>query len=189
MEPNIRTDAVEVLPHGTQRFHVIDGRRPVSFIGWQIGQADSQNGEDVRWTELSMYKTLTGKYVIEKIGRSDVIHSDTCRRTSKGKRYETLAEAREEKEARDNETLEDLFVPCPDCAPAYDTTPVWAERDISSISSFPTADDAIRSLYRGDRRDGAGAATLSRVARALLESAASVDEAVRVIFERPVDIT
>jgi hypothetical protein len=189
VEPTQTIDGDEKYPRGSQRHTMLDGRRQVSLVGWLIGEANSQNGTDTRWTELAMYKTLTGKYVIEKVGRSDVFHDNSCKRSSKGKQYRDLDEALEEKDSRDDDTLEDIFAQCPDCKPSYDASPVWAERDISTVSTFATAKDAIRSLYRGDRKDTAGASTLSRVARALLENASAKDEEIRTVFEQPVDIT
>src|SRR3954467_12138566 len=76
-----------------ERFNVKDGQRNLTFMGWQVAAADSQSGNDVRWTELTLYKTLTGKYVLEKVGRSDVFHSDKCTRRSKGEKHGDLEDA------------------------------------------------------------------------------------------------
>ena len=62
-----------------KRFQLQDGMQPVTFAGEQLAFASSQRDDHpvARWTELAVYKTVTGKYVREKIGRSDVFHTAT----------------------------------------------------------------------------------------------------------------
>lgn len=169
----------------SQRFNLRDGQRPVTFLGWKLGDADSQSGNDVRWTELALYRTLSNKYVFEKIGRSDVFHSARCTRRSKGKEYTTLDDAMPE-DAGPEDTAENLFVPCPDCKPDRNESPIFAERDIPSVAVFETPVAAIESMYRNDNDGGK---FLSRVARTLLEKAADNDEQIARILHSPADIT
>lgn len=172
-------------PNGEQRWFVKDGQRPLSFMGWQLASANSQTGADVRWTELTLYITTSRKYVLEKIGRSDVFHREECSRRSKGKRYTSLREAIPE-DAQPNETLEELFIKCDDCQPTHDLAPVFVERDIYSVATHDSPAALVDSLYRKDRAD---ARYLSRVARQLLDKASAVDEGIRRVLEAPADIT
>lgn len=181
---------VGIAVDGTEeRFNVKDGQRNLTFMGWQIAAADSQSGSDVRWTELTLYKTLTGKYVLEKVGRSDVFHADNCPRKSKGVRFDSLEDATDDVE----EALEDLFVPCdqdggngPHCHPSYDASPVWVERDISAATVLETAEQVVESLFR---RESNSTRFLSRVSRALLEEAAKHDQEIHRVISVPSDVT
>jgi hypothetical protein len=169
----------------SQRFNIVDGTRPLTFTGHQVAAADSQSGFDVRWTELTLYQTTSGKYILEKVGRSDVFHSERCRRGTKGVRFDTLEDA-VPVDADDNDTFEDIFVPCTDCKPDYTVQPAWVERDIASVSMFETASQMVDSLYRPDRDKPR---FLSRVARILLEKAALDDPEIARVLALPADIT
>jgi hypothetical protein len=175
-----------LMTSGTEkRFDLKDGQRPITFLGWELGSANSQTGTDVRWTELALYKTLSGRYVLEKIGRSDVFHTDACTRRSKGVRYDDLEAAVSEDEDPDTD-IEDLFVPCKECNPSYDDVPVWVERDIAAVAVFDSADKVVQSLFRNDRDN---MRFLSRVSRSLLEEAALHDDGIKEVMSSPADVT
>lgn len=179
------TDVV-TTPGSEQRFNLQDGQRPITFEGWKIAEADSQNGNDYRWTELTLYKTLTGRYVLEKVGRSDVFHSDACKRRSKGVKFEDLDAAVSEEDEATLDDLADLFVPCEECRPAWNTAPVWVERDISAVAVFDSPEKLVQSLFR---RDNDNMKFLSRVSRGLLEQASLHDEGVKQVMSSPADVT
>jgi hypothetical protein len=166
-----------------QRFEVKDGQRTLTFSGWLLAEADSQSGHDVRWTELTLYKTLTGKYVLEKIGRSDVFHADRCKRRSKGVKFDTLEYALSDDQ---DDALEAYFQPCDQCRPAYDEEPVWVERDISAIALFDAPTALVDSLFR---RDGDNMRFLSRVSRNLLDQAKLRDTGIDEVMRTPTDVT
>jgi len=173
----------DIMVKGTEeRFDVKDGQRPLTFMGWLVAEADSQSGHDVRWTELTLYKTLTGKYILEKIGRSDVFHKPDCRRKSKGVRHDSLLDATDDHET----ALADQFVPCDDCHPTYDIEPAWVERDISAVARYEDASALVASLFR---RDADNMPFLSRVARTLLDAAADRDDDIREVVSKPADVT
>ena len=183
LDHELRKEAkVELTEETAQRFDVRDGQRPITFVGWMIADADSQGGHDPRWTELTLYKTVTGKYVLEKVGRSDVFHAPSCRRRSKGVQVDSLEDA----EGGGDEPVEERFVPCPDCRPSFDQEPVFVERDISSIAVYAEPEQMVDSLFR---KDGDNMRYLSRVARELLDEAATSDEDVSRVVNSPADIT
>jgi hypothetical protein len=184
-----------------QRFNVADGQKTITFMGWQLGFASSENEDSVRWTELGLFRTLQGSYVLEKIGRSDVFHSETCnlkdrnnKPKSKGKRYPNLLEALPEDvitsariddpEDELEEVLHEYFVPCEHCNPAYGEVPVWVEKDIFSAPVYSSAEKVVDALYqtRGDNR------FLSRIARSLLDQAMEKDLAIAEAVRKPVEI-
>lgn len=173
-----------------QRYHVRDGQRPLYFTGRMLAESDSQTGDQPRWTELTLYRTSgtddrPGRYVIEKVGRSDVFHSDKCPEGKRGDQYASLDEAVEENERG---RITELFVPCLTCRPGFDTSPVWAERDIFQATVYENAESAIESLYRRDKGNE-NVKFLSRVARVLLDTAAGADEDIARIVRAPVEIT
>lgn len=180
------------LTDDAQRHKLRDGHRVVYVTGAMLGEADSQSGEEVRWTELTLYRTTRGNYVLQKIGRSDVFHTPECKRQSKGRKYDSLQGAWDYTLATgdaepDNRTMEERYVPCEDCDPDHDVAPVFAERDIFSIATYNSAKALFDALHRRDARD-ANAQYLSRVARELLEKASDKDDGVRQVMEAPVTI-
>lgn len=182
------SDTPSAFSGTAQRFQMKDGQRPITFMGRELASADSQYGDEKRWTELTLYMTSGGKYVLEKVGRSDVFHSPLCRRKSKGKEYADLNAALDDILTDDDEDCEpkDRFVPCEDCTPDYDVTPAWVEQDIPTVAVHESTDELMKSLYH---RDVGTSRFLSRVARDLLEKAALVDSAIAEFMNKPTDVT
>ena len=170
-----------------QRFETKDGPRTITFVGWLLGEADSRpTGEQPsRWTELVLFKTIGGQYLLEKVGRSDVFHNESCE-PKKGRRWENLFEALPENIDDDTEP-EDFFVACERCMPEFMDRPVWVEKDIHTTSMFSSAYEVLQALYRPDTRNTANQ-YLSRVARALLDQAVERDEAIRQVLTNPVQV-
>jgi hypothetical protein len=56
-----------------------DGRtRKLVFDGELVGEVSSRRQAGPRWTELRLYKTNAGAYVLEKVGMSVVVHGPGC---------------------------------------------------------------------------------------------------------------
>lgn len=171
------------MQEGTeQRFDLRDGQRPITFVGWMVANADSQSGTNPRWTELSLYRTITGRYVLEKIGRSDVFHSPGCKRKS-GAFFESLDHALE---ADQDRAEDDAYVPCDICKPDFAQQPVYVERDISAVAVYAEPEQLVDALFR---KDADNMRYLSRVSRELLDEAASRDEGIAGVMSSPADIT
>lgn len=59
--------------------HVVNnGSLRISFEGELLGKISSRKPHSTRWTEMSVYHTVGGKYVLEKVGRSIVTHVPGC---------------------------------------------------------------------------------------------------------------
>lgn len=159
-----------------QQFDVRDNSRHLTFTGVKLAASSSNSGEDLRWTDFTLWRTSTGKFVLQKVGRSVIFHSDRCRRRSKGDRYDGLSDVNEVKE----------FSPCPSCKPTKSVTPVWVERDIFQAVVHEDASALLRALYR---TDDDGVPYLSRVARTLLESASKTDSDISRAFNAAIDVT
>jgi hypothetical protein len=56
---------------------VRDGTRLLSFEGDVLATISSQR-DDPRWTEMTLYRTVSGVYILEKVGRSVVTHMPGC---------------------------------------------------------------------------------------------------------------
>jgi hypothetical protein len=87
-----------------QTFEVYDRRQPVRFTGHRLAHTSSRRTDDApRWTELSIYRTVSGKYIMVTEGKSLVYHYDaqSCRG---GERVR-------------NEDIDDYGIPCTSCKP------------------------------------------------------------------------
>jgi hypothetical protein len=175
-EPTTPTDGnVE-----SKRFQIRDSQRLVTFTGECLGESTSQSGTDVRWTELSLYKTDSGRYLVERVGRSDVFHTKSCARRSKGELKQHLSD-----NVPEDRELED-YVPCDECKPSRIDSPVYVERDIFAVNIYATALELFQSLYRVGSN---GIPFLSHVAQVLLEKAMQNDDDIRQIMCTPIEIS
>lgn len=60
-------------------YDVRDGStRTIRFQGQLLGEVSSRRAQAPRWTELRLYKTEAGAYVLEKVGASVVVHAPNC---------------------------------------------------------------------------------------------------------------
>lgn len=176
-----------------QRFETKDGPRNITFVGWKLGEASSAPTGDqpARWTELRLFFTQGGQYVIEKVGCSDVFHNESCPtepgKPRRGKRWNNLWDAIPADLQDEYADTEDIFVPCEKCSPDFDDEPVWVEKDIYSTALYSTPQEVLEALYRPDTRNSS-AKYLSRVARSLLDQAIERDEPLRAVLTAPVEV-
>lgn len=175
-----------------ERFTTQNGPQKISFVGWRLGEADSRPGEEQppRWTELRLFLTQGGQYILEKVGCSDVFHNETCPvepgKPRRGKRHNNLWDALPD-DVGDDIGPEDIFVPCDRCSPDFDDEPVWVEKDIYTTVMYSTPQEVLEALYRPDTRKSA-TKYLSRVARSLLDQAIERDEALRQVLTAPIEV-
>jgi hypothetical protein len=57
---------------------VRDGHRLLTFDGQLLAAVSSRDGEKDRWTEMRVYQTNGGSYILEKVGRSVRLHMPGC---------------------------------------------------------------------------------------------------------------
>lgn len=55
-----------------ERHAVIDGDRELQFAGVLLGHSTSWAPNKTRWAEITIYRTIAGKYVVSGVGRSTV---------------------------------------------------------------------------------------------------------------------
>lgn len=55
-----------------------------SFTGKLLGHASTERGHSLRWTEIDIYKTAGGNYIVSRLGKSLVYHVADATCTSSG---------------------------------------------------------------------------------------------------------
>lgn len=154
-----------------ETYEIHDGSRCLTFVGEKIGDVSSHRSTAPRWSEYRLFRTAAGQYVLQKIGRSIVVHNQGC------------------DEIRDDLQLFQMRHPGHDpidgwwlcdicCADGYDITSVLVESDRNWVLVTENPDDVVEALYR---RKG-GAKSLPRLSIDLLERAAAVDERIAVAY-------
>jgi hypothetical protein len=68
-----------IMTTDAEPWEVQDHDRMITFTGVLLGDASSQSPGKDRWTEVAIYRTAAGKYIVEKIGKSRVPgETDRC---------------------------------------------------------------------------------------------------------------
>lgn len=141
---------------------VQDGSRILTFEGRLLGAVSSKRSAP-RWSELRLYKTHGGSYVLEKVGRSVVLHIPGCKSVlGKIPRFE---------DEHPGDDPDDGYW-YDDCVPdIYDITSLLVEKDRHWALIADDPAQIIDALYR--RRDGAR--HLPRLSIELLEKVSRED--------------
>lgn len=143
-------------------YRVQDGSRVLTFDGRLLGSASSKRSAP-RWSELKLYRTAAGTYVLEKIGRSTVLHVPGCSEI-----LGTLPRFEDEYPGQDPD---DFWYD--DCVPeVYDMTSLLVEADRHWALIAEDPGQVIDALYR--RKNGAR--HLPRLSIELLDHVVREDE-------------
>ena len=140
-----------------------DGRM-VQFTGTMLSTASSQRPDALRWTEITIYRTQAGKYVVHKVGRTVVFHrpNEKCTSGVDGRPYMT-----------------DQHLPCPKCKPDRGDNRVMTETDRHTVHITETADGVVECAHT---QDDDGTTYLTRPARSALERASEQDPAIHSAY-------
>lgn len=114
-----------------RHYRVRDQFNTLAFEGRLIGEATTETPESPRWTEIRIYKTRGGNYVVERVGVSLVYHAPDAPCAS--------GVSKTASQVLGDEDLRDLE-PCERCTPpSVETSPPTArfkvETDRHSASS------------------------------------------------------
>lgn len=90
-------------PKEYRTYEVRDSISPVQFQGSLLAEISNESDQRNRWTEVRLFRTESGRYVLNVIARSVVFHSPTGCATANGERTT----------ARD--ALDEDGVPCRNC--------------------------------------------------------------------------
>ncbi|SRR6266545_1021531 len=142
-------------------FSVYDGHEEIRFDGELLGESSTETPTSPRWTEIQIYKTNAGKYIIHRIGVSLVYHS----------------KEKSQCDAGVTTKWEDLpvdGVPCQRCRPTEDST-VLAELDrhTSDVCEASEVRDQLSLKHQN------GQSFLSTPAKRALDQALAADNNLR----------
>ena len=141
-------------------FRLKDGNRVIKFSGEFLAEATSKEDDSLRWSEFKLYKTQSGKYVLQRVGLSIVYHTTWCRHGLDPVPKETVVSGG--------------WVPCSKCRPDLDTDAVICpEKMRVKVVMTPDAESVVKSLYM---KDSDNVFYLTNVAKELLTEASKVDE-------------
>jgi hypothetical protein len=147
------------------------GDHRVRFTGTILAQKSSKQGrDDLRWTEIEIYRTAAGNYIVHKVGRSVVVHKPDRDCTS-GEPY-------------NYRTFDAGVHACPRCVPDLSQVVplaprLFRETDRHTVHVSETARGAVESCYT---QDGDRVAYLTFPARSALHEAAQQDSDIRDAF-------
>jgi hypothetical protein len=150
---------------------VRDGSRQITFDGDLIAAVSSAGGSKPRWSEYKLYKTVNSTYVLEKIGRSIVVHMPACPEI-----IDQLDRFQDKNPGRDPS---DGWWFCESCTHGrVDITALLIEHDRHWVTITEDPIHVVDALYR--KRDGAR--HLPRLILELLDQAARVDDSIAEAF-------
>lgn len=159
-----------VLPVFDQQ--VRDGNRLLTFDGHLLASISSRTDERDRWTEMRVYQTAGGSYILEKVGRSMRLHMPGC--------ADILKDLPLFQQAHPGEDPEEGYSWCDVCSPPigeeYDFTQLLAEEDRYWATVSEDHKVIIDALYR----KRAGYTRLPRISIDLLNKLCLVDPAFEV---------
>ena len=153
------------------QYQLNDGSRHVIFKGIQIAYLSSERPGVSRWTDMAMFKTVGGSYIVNRIGVSAIAHHIDCHHIT-NKHLPSVFETHEDEIA-----IEDRD-PCPVCKPdiarllAEDPASLKIEKDRHWAAVASSAPAIIESL----QTTKAGVKSLSSLATGLIEMAAIYDQ-------------
>jgi hypothetical protein len=153
-------------------FRIKDGDRILEFEGERIAHSSSQKKDSERWAEFDLYRTIGGRYVLSRIGRSLVFHAPPCEEIRRSGTPVPVA------------TLGTDSVACQTCRPNVDADfanqLVVPEKEIPWAMVYADPEAVIDALIR---TDNGGNRYFTNVARNLLRAAAREDRWIRDAYQ------
>lgn len=150
-----------------QDFQIPDRNgRQVVFTGVLLAKGSSDDGKVMRWSEIELYRTQAGKYVIHTIGQSSVFHqaSSICSRDAQPLSLEELSKDR----------LGQLSS-CRRCRPAL-AGDVLMEQPRHAVIVADEARGVVNQLWS---KDEDGTHFMTKLNERVLEQASDSDEQLR----------
>jgi hypothetical protein len=153
--------------------------------GWLLGSSSTESDDSTRWTEIEVYRTITGKYVVRILGKSVVYH----RHFPSGSGHVGCNTG----DVQAGLDMDADMEPCRRCRPPadyknplYDEVKFNVEVDIPTIKTANNARQLIRSL----REKGVDQEpdSMSYPAAKLLRELADKDPAIRIERDKRVSL-
>lgn len=141
----------------TPKQHVVrDSTRRYAFTGTRLAYVSSEKPFKNRWTEIEVYRTQGGIYIVHRIGVTTLVHLEDCDQL---KRYHKRYCPGINGIASDELAPEDRD-PCPDCNPDLaallhsEPAILKFERDRHQVHICETPEDVIQALHTPNRDTG-----------------------------------
>lgn len=153
-------------------YQVRDINRTLSFTGTLLAESSSRTVGKPRWTDLRLYRTDNGTYILEKVGASRLMHMPGCRKSMGDlPRFQDLYPGAD---PDDPEFAYDDCVPDP-----YDFTALRIEQDRhwAQITERPEAIVKAVMRYKG------GVTKMPYTSAVLLAKAAEVDDGIAEVYD------
>ena len=152
-------------------FVVRDGYRRIGFSGDLLAKASSKRPGVWRWTELALYRTANGVYILQKVGASRVMHVRDCPEV-----VDNLPRFQAVYPGEDPDDDEFLFCDCVPDIYDFPSLLVESDRHWAQIND----DDPVRLIkslmrYKVDKKTGTRTYWFPRASSKLLEQAAELD--------------
>lgn len=151
------------------KYEVKNGSRLLRFEGQKLAFSSSRRNDSPRWIEFDLYKTVSGSYVLSRVGVSHVFHSSVCPLVEKYGLHES--------------SVEDLGVDavgCNECDPDFDDPILYPESFRYWTLVADDAETVLDALYQPDSRSRGR--YLTRVAERLLEAASLLDPDIDQVY-------
>jgi hypothetical protein len=172
-------EADGVLRH----YRLYNDRQSVIFQGYLLASVSSERDGVQRWTEIEIFRTKGGRYIVNKVGVSVVVHLIDCPEVSTKKRHGIADLLPEETPPRDRE-------PCPVCNPdvwgLLDTDPasLTFEQDRHRTDTYLDPQEMIEDLYIIK----SGKRVLTTIVLSALDEASKSDPVVAATYNRTIYI-
>jgi hypothetical protein len=158
---------------------------PHEMDGWLLDSESTDTDDSIRWTEIEVYRTVTGRYVIRVLGKSVIYHKNYPEDSgSRGCNTGVPQLGR---------NMDADMKPCRRCRPPaaytsalHDDDTFDVEVDIPTITIANNARQLVRSLH--NRGNGEEPPSLSLVAGRLLRKLSARDPAIAAERSKPVNL-
>jgi len=129
-----------------RRYRLYNDRQSVIFEGTLLASVTSERDGVQRWTDIEIFRTKGGRFIVNKVGVSVVAHLITCDEV-KTKKYHGIADLLPE------ETPPELREPCPLCNPDIelllrtDPPSLTFEQDRHRTDTYTDPESMLEDLY------------------------------------------
>lgn len=148
-------------------YEIRDGVRKLLVQGDLLSSSTSEDKFKDRWVEFKLFKaSVTGSYVISRVGHSRLYHDDSCDVVSRNRLS-----------AVSSEDLNGVYKPCLKCNPNWiNPEGIYPEVPRSHAQVCTTAHGVLDYLTKYDSE---GSEYFTNVAKRLLEDASKVDNDIK----------
>lgn len=159
-----------------QHVLVDDYRRETVFTGVVLVESSTKSARPKpQWVDITVWRTEGGQYVVRRVTRYNVYHSnDNC----------SKAEGNELYNLRELKNIPNDLFKCPRCVGRMPNNGAWGQLDRTNIEVYPTPRDLIDGLAH--MNGTAGAANHSLFIQEMLADLSEIDSNIATVWMRRV---